>query len=44
MLTVTVVIVLAAFVIACMAGAGKAPLWCSVVLLCILELLRVLPR
>jgi hypothetical protein len=43
MLTVILVLVLAAFVAAVVSAIGKCPLWVSVVLLCVVELLRVLP-
>lgn len=43
MLTVFVVLVLAAFIVTVLAAIGKAPLWVSVVILCVIELLRVLP-
>ena len=44
MLTVFVILVLAAFVVAILSAIGKAPLWVSVILLCVIELLRILPR
>jgi hypothetical protein len=44
MLSVTVLLVLAAFVLAIASAVGRAPLWASVTLLCLIELLRVLPR
>jgi len=44
MLTVTFVLVAAAFLCAILSAAGKCPLWVSVVLLTILELLQVIPR
>lgn len=43
MLTVILVLVVAAFIAAVVAAAGKAPIWISVILLCIVELLRVIP-
>jgi hypothetical protein len=43
MLTVLIILVLAAFVVTVAAAAGKAPLWVAVLLLCIIELLRTLP-
>jgi len=43
MLTISILFVLAAFVAAVMAAMGKCPLWVSVILLCVLELVRVLP-
>jgi hypothetical protein len=42
-LTVNLILLLAAFVTAVAAAIGKSPLWVSVILLCILELLHVLP-
>lgn len=44
MLTVTLVLVLGAFIAAIASAIGKAPLWVAVILLCLVELLRVLPR
>jgi hypothetical protein len=44
MFTVTMLVLLAAFVTAVMAGAGKCPLWVSVILLCILEMLQIMPK
>ena len=44
MLSVLLVLVLAAFVTAVVAAIGKCPLWVAVILLCVVELLRVLPR
>jgi len=44
MLSVLLVLVLAAFVAAVVAAIGKCPLWVAVILLCVVELLRVLPR
>lgn len=43
MLTVLGFLIIAAFICAIVAAIGKAPLWISVVLLCIVELLRILP-
>jgi hypothetical protein len=43
MLTVTLILVIAAFGCAIASAIGKCPLWVSVVLLCVVELLRVLP-
>lgn len=43
-LTVFLLLALAAFVCAVLAGAGyKPPLWVSVLILCVIELLRTLP-
>ena len=44
MLTVLVVLVLIALALTAAAAAGKAQLWCAVFVLCVIELLRVLPR
>ena len=44
MLTVTVLLLLAAFVCTIASAMGKCPLWVAVLLLVVLELLRVLPR
>lgn len=44
MMTVTLLVLLAAFVAAIVAALGKAPLWVAVVLLAIAGLLRELPR
>ncbi len=43
MMTVLVILALAALIVAILAGIGKAPLWVAVILLAILELLHVLP-
>lgn len=43
MLTVIGVLAILALVSAVIAGWGKIPLWVAVVLLCVIELLRVLP-
>lgn len=43
MLTVFVLLVIAAFVCTVAAGMGKCPLWVAVVILCLIELLRILP-
>jgi hypothetical protein len=44
MLTVTLLIALAAFVCAVLAALGKAPLWVAVMLITVALLLQVLPR
>lgn len=44
MLSVTVLLLLAAFVVTVVAAMGKCPLWIAVLLLCVTELLGVLPR
>ena len=43
MLTVIGLLVLAAFIVTIAAAMSKAPLWVSVLLLCLVELLRILP-
>jgi hypothetical protein len=42
-MTVIMFIVLAAFICAVVSAIGRCPLWVSVILLCIAELLRVIP-
>ena len=44
MFTVTTILLLGAFVSAIVAAIGKCPLWVSVILLCVIEALQVLPR
>lgn len=44
MVTVTLLLLLAAFVLTIASAGGKAPLWAAVFCLVLLELLRVLPR
>ena len=41
--TVIGLLVLAAFITCIAAGANKCPLWVSVLLLCVIELIRILP-
>ena len=43
-MNVTLLLLLAAFITACLSAAGKCPLWVSVILLCVWGLLTVLPR
>lgn len=43
MLTVFVLLAIAALLVAIAAAIGKAPLWVAVILLAILECVRVLP-
>lgn len=44
MLTVVLLLVIAAFICTVLAGAGyRPPLWVAVLLLCVLELIRALP-
>jgi hypothetical protein len=44
MFTVTVLLVFAAFALAVVSSSGRVPLWTSVVLLCVVELLQSWPR
>ena len=43
MLTVTFLLVLAAFIVTIASAMGKAPLWVAVLLLVLVELLRIVP-
>jgi ABC-type phosphate/phosphonate transport system permease subunit len=43
MITVLFVLALAAFIVAILSAIGKVPLWVSVLVLCVIELLRTLP-
>ena len=43
MFTVIALLVIAAFICAIVSAIGKAPLWVSVILLCVVELLRIAP-
>jgi hypothetical protein len=43
MLTVFLILALAAFIVTIASALGKAPLWVAVVILCVMELLRALP-
>lgn len=43
MLTVFLLLALVAFICAVAAAMGKCPLWVSVIILCVIELLRNLP-
>lgn len=43
-LTVIAVLAFAALITAIVAAVGKAPLWVSVILLALIELLRVIPK
>jgi len=45
MLTVMIVLAIAAFIAAILSAAGKwaIPLWVSVIILCVIELIRTLP-
>lgn len=44
MLTLTFLLLLAAFVVTILSAIGRAPLWVAVLLLVMLEALRVIPR
>lgn len=44
MLTVHLLLVLAAFIVTLAAAIGRAPLWVAVLLLVVVQLLAVLPR
>jgi hypothetical protein len=44
MLTVTLCCVAAAFITTIISAIGKCPLWIPVILLCIVELLQVMPK
>jgi hypothetical protein len=43
MLTVTMILLLAAFVCTIASAMSKCPVWVPVLLLCVLELVRLLP-
>lgn len=43
MITVLVILAIAALLVTIAAGIGKAPLWVAVILLCLIEILQVLP-
>ena len=43
MLTVFLILALAAFIVCIASAMGKCPLWIAVVILCVIELLRDLP-
>ncbi len=43
MLTVFLIIAVAAFIVTILSAIGKAPPWVAVLLLCVIELLRALP-
>ncbi len=43
MLTVLLLLALAAFITTIIAAWGKCPLWIAVLLLCVIELIRLLP-
>jgi hypothetical protein len=42
-MSVIFVLIIAAFIAAAVSAAGRCPLWVSVILLCVVELIRVLP-
>lgn len=44
MLTLTLLLVLAAFIVVIVSAMCRAPLWVAVLLLVMVELLRVVPR
>ncbi len=43
LMTVIGFLVVAAFITAIVSAIGKCPLWVSVILICVVELLRILP-
>jgi len=43
MLTVTLVLAIAALIAAVVAAMQRCPLWVSVIILCLIELIRALP-
>ena len=43
MITVMLLLVIAAFAISVANAMGKAPLWAAVIILCVIELIRDLP-
>jgi len=43
LMTVFVLLAVAAFVVAVLSAMNRAPLWVAVILLCLIELLRALP-
>lgn len=43
MLTITFILAIAALICALLSAVGRAPLWVSVILLCIIELIRAIP-
>lgn len=43
MITVSLLLVIAAFLCAIASAVGKCPLWVAVILLCVIELLHVVP-
>jgi hypothetical protein len=43
MLTVFLILALAAFIVTIASAMGKAPVWVAVLVLCLIELLRALP-
>jgi hypothetical protein len=42
-MTVILFLVIAAFICAIVSALGKCPLWSAVILLCVVELIQVLP-
>ncbi len=43
MLTVMVILAVTAFIATIVSAMGRCPLWVAVIILCLIELLRVLP-
>jgi hypothetical protein len=43
MLTVFLILALSAFIVTIVSAREKAPLWVAVIILCLIELLRVVP-
>jgi hypothetical protein len=44
MLTVMLILAVAAFIMTLVAALGKVPIWVAVIILCLMELLRALPQ
>jgi hypothetical protein len=42
-MTVMSLLVIAAFIVVILSAIGRAPLWVAVLLLCLIELLRIVP-
>lgn len=42
-MTISVILLIGAFIAAIVAAIGKCPLWVAVILLCVVEALHVLP-
>jgi hypothetical protein len=43
-MSVTLLLVVAAFITAVVSALGKCPLWISVIFLCVVEALQVMPK